>query len=513
MDSSQAPKDAGGSGAQEFSFLTIVRSAVRDRRRIMTAVLGITGVVALSALVYYVFVQPTRHVFSTAFRVTFDRAQEDLYPNGLPFGGSDVISPSVVQQVFDAHSLGDYCPFGRFKGGLVVERGATERRLVDAQYNGLLSNARLTPVERQRLEEEYRARLDALPVEYRLIFVRPADCQIPGEITSAALAGILETWAREAEQKRGVLHYDVSVAGPTMFDQTAPVPYLVARVDFTRNAITRALDAVDRIAKLPGALALRSGGRNGMTLMEVRGRLNDLRERVVEPLLVQAARGGGGDAIAWLDSARASARIEKESSQTRAEAFRTAIREFSGGPQAASAVARPSSTGLQGGQPEGPTTIPQLDSSFIERIIQLSSQPNEYRRELTEKMVAHAESASHSGTEEAFYTAIIESAQRGGPRLDGAGVRQQLDLVITEGKRLVEELGNFYGELNEVGLHPGAAMYVVTERTQETVSRPFGRSDLVLTVLAAFVISLMLVPVLLVFWERVGGWTPGAARG
>jgi hypothetical protein len=319
--------------------------------------------------------------------------------------------------------------------------------------------------------------------------VAPKVCgRMPHDIQKAALTGIMEAWAEESEAKRGVLRYHIAMVRPTIFDETDLGHPRIIRLDRIRSSIQRALQTLDRISELPGAQSVRSAGSTAMTLPEIRGRLVDLRVGVLEPLIAMEARGSNQ----WLQEARHTARRQKEAAEIRAGAYRTALREFSGSPQALSAAnaqERPRIGSAATGQGSEQALIPQLDSSFIDRIVQLSTQTSEFRQELTERMVEAEVEAITFRSDEAYYNQVLQGGPA--PAAGSVPIDAQLDAAIKEGRRLVGEMNAVYEELNRVGLRPAAALYAASSGVRFKRTWPLLEYLQLLTV--TLVISLFVV--------------------
>lgn len=500
MDQPLPPRDPKRRRARAV-FVQMIRDVSGGWRRVVALALLFTAAVALVAGVYFFLLQSRRTVTTLPFQVMFEekvtlskdgRGRENrqlVYPNGLPFAPIDIIGASAVEQVYRGLNVSAFCEFEPFRRGLVVQEGALERRRLDATFEPLLSNVRLTPVERIQIEDQYQARIDALPHEYELMLISSGECdRIPSDVRAAALSGILESWAAESEQKRGVLRYDIPTVRPTVFDETNLGQPRIIRLDLLRRGIQRALLMADRLEKVPGAQAVRAQAVK-MTLPEIRGRLLDLRVTLVETLMASESVAG---ASRWLSEARASARLQKEASQIRAEAFRKALREFSGAPQPVAASvtapdrARPGLPGANA-QADTQTLIPQLDSSFIDKIVELSTQSSEFREELTREMVDAEVEAVAFRSDEAFYESVLQGGG-GAVRVD-ASVDQLVSGAIQEGRRLVSELNALYDEFSRVGMRSMAGLYRVAGGVRRTSSWPLG--EFLEIVLWTLIVSLL----------------------
>ena len=73
--------------------------------------------------------------------------------------------------------------------------------MLDQEYQGRFSDAKMALVDRQLLEEEYRAKREALKVaEFSLNFLRHETTgSVPKGLASKVLTDILTTWAENAD--------------------------------------------------------------------------------------------------------------------------------------------------------------------------------------------------------------------------------------------------------------------------------------------------------------------------
>jgi len=97
----------------------LFRPLLAYRRLIWQATVAATVIAALLGGVY-LFVQPTAWSATLGFRPTFDGSESGQYPNGLPFSPSDVIAPSIVDEVFAKNDVRSHCAVDAFRSGLTV---------------------------------------------------------------------------------------------------------------------------------------------------------------------------------------------------------------------------------------------------------------------------------------------------------------------------------------------------------------------------------------------------------
>jgi hypothetical protein len=479
-----APENAG----DDFSVVGIIRIISGYLRMLWIAAVVAASVALVLAGLYY-FRQPVRSVATLWFRPSFEGADKGLYPNGIPFAPTDILAPSVLEQVYDKNGLQQECPRDVFRSSFYVEIGSLEYESLETDYRARLADTRLSIVDRDRLIEEYKERRAMLKPAFKLNFTRGRACKALLEPAMfKALADVLMTWAQEAEEKRGVLKMRVPVLGPQVLD-VEPIHdnMPIVRADLIRRAMRRVISNIQEVENVPGADLIRVGP-DRVSLAEVRARVEDL-ETHTETLM--ATVGGGGRASTqWIEQAMQSARIMEQSESARAEAFRMALREYSGAPSERTGPSGVPPSREQGAQP-------QIDSSFIDRLLQVSAANTaantSYRQDLTRSMTAaNAAAIEHRRSAEQYKRLSEAMRQAGSSGLAEAEVNQQLDRVVEEGKKLLTRFGQLYDELSRVALRPAGAMYQTEKGPQFVTLRAFSLQQVFIAGLAALVAAWVL---------------------
>src|SRR4029078_2557148 len=103
-------------------------------------------------------------------------------------------------------------------------------------------------------------------------------------LQAKVLVDILNEWAAQAIERRGVLRYDVHIpsAGPIL-PTIAGADDLFMAVNGLRSKAMQVLKATDDVMALPGAPQVRIG-ESGQSLSDVRGEVDGLLRYGVEPL-------------------------------------------------------------------------------------------------------------------------------------------------------------------------------------------------------------------------------------
>ncbi len=187
--------------------LDLLKALADHGRTVIAVTLGVTAVVAVMGAANLYWWQPVRRVSMLEFRPTFTGASQGQYPNGLPFAASDVAAGSIMDIVYDVNSVKEYCQREVFRGGFFVEQRSDQSAFLDAEYQGRLAEARLTAVDRDRLVAEYQAKRAALPLQYRLMFVKPRECAAIPQIVVQKVMTDLRRRGRPRAGRRDVLRH------------------------------------------------------------------------------------------------------------------------------------------------------------------------------------------------------------------------------------------------------------------------------------------------------------------
>lgn len=473
-------------------------------RKLVLTALGVGVVVGLIGALYLVVLQPVRHTYTVEFRPTFEGASEGEYPNGLPFAFGDVTARPVVDLVYDRNKIEDYCSRADFGGGLFVEQFSMQSMFLDAEYSTRLADPRLTTIERERLQEEYQAKREALPIGSRLVFVRPDACEgMPTLLVTKVMTEVLETWAQESEAKRGVLSLQVQILTPSMLDTELPEDSSgLLRADVIRVTLQNIVQNVQDVIKLQGAGLVRL--EDGTTLLAVRNKLRDLIKFQLEPLVAVAGRSMAAESVDWVREMTAVAQREVETATGQADAYRTALREFAGVAQVDGQGRQERLAQNSTGSTDVQTLSPIIDRSFIDTLVTMSEQSTQFKQDLATKMVEAEVVAVVARERVAYYSRLTQEFQQGRTsKGELTDVRPRLDAIIEQGKALTAKFNALYDEFSRVSLRAGGALYHVEAPVAMRVTRAFTPANLGVMVLMSALVVLLLGFVFVAFRDRL----------
>ncbi len=277
----------------EIQLRPLLRSVWSYRRVIVGVVAGVMAVFVAVAMVVSVSA-PVERIGSFGFRLLFDGASEGRYPNGTPFSTAEITSTPVLTEVFNANNLERFGSFEAFRNSIFVLQRNPELDALSFEYQAKLADSRLTPVDRSRLEDEFRTKRDSLSnTEFTLnLRASTRTAAMPRSLTSKVLDDTLAVWATQASERKGALLYDTPVLSGNILrrDMVMAADYLRG-IDIFRTQIARIIDNINQIEQLPGATLLRTGD-DRVSLLEAKVELEDILRFQLQPLLGMLREAG-----------------------------------------------------------------------------------------------------------------------------------------------------------------------------------------------------------------------------
>jgi hypothetical protein len=474
---------------------------LRSYRRVIGASVVGVGTLFVVGVILVFLVSPVERIGSIQFRLLFEGAEKGEYPNHTPFSPSELVAGPVLTEVYRINDLQRFGKYEDFKDSVFVQQANLELDLLSYEYQALLADTKLSPVDRARIQDEFKKKRAAMVDPSYSISMRRNERlkTLPRELMEKVLMDTLNTWAKQADERKGATRYNVAVLSANVLqkDVLEREDYLVA-IDILRSKANRVLDTLTEIARLPGAEVIRVGPER-VTLADVRTRLEEVVRFRLEPLLglirsegvTKSSRGlalYAGNQLFQL-------RLEQQESADVVQALQTALRENLAQRAASSGDSKAGAAGPGGGAGGGQAMMPQLDQSFLDRIMALSTAQAdaEYRRRLTDRLIEESVKMAARNREAAYYDDLVKELRTTTPR--AAGSPEIVALIKTrsleafdEIAKGVERTAGIYQELSALNLNPSTALF--------SVSGPFSlltQSALTLkTVLLYFVLLMML---------------------
>jgi len=473
------------------------------RKLILVLVVSAAVLLACGSVLYYV-TNPPRKTVSMRFLLKFDGAERGEYPSGVPFNPAEIVSTPVIRGVFEHNELGQYVGFSEFKNSLVVNHRLPELDLLRQEYAAKLDDRNLSPMERERIREEFEEKRDAIMrPEYRISYAyRAGLTSPPPELVQKALYDILGGWADYAADKRGALKYRIPVYSPEILqpDMLEDTDHVVG-LDILRRYLQRIRSTVRGLMEIPGAETVRAGEGNH-TLFEINDFINDMIEYEVEPLYsIVASAGLGGDIFQrkqYIRHRLFALEQEREAARSRLDLIEDSLRSYAR-EKHPPRVSSGSGAELEPEHGDRPMLIPQFGDGFLDRITQMEVHDEDlrFRQKKIDDIIQEGLQRVDIDKEYRFYERVYEELTGEASEITA---RKQEDLsemvegryasLVSQITRHLKAIHEIYGELSEHNLHPRTMLYEPTSPL--TVSSAFPTRKLAMLNLAALALFTLL---------------------
>jgi len=481
--------------------------AIWRYRRIILAAVVVVSLVFFAGVFALIARAPVERTASIQFRLEFEGAIHNKYPNDTPFSPTDIVAPPVAAEVFKTNDLQRFGPYEDFKESLFVQRSSLALDLLSYEYQTKLADSRLSPVDRSKLEAEFESKRESLQdPSYAVSFSRRERfTTMPPALIEKVLNDTLATWAKQAEQRRGVLTYNIAqISGRILSREDLQASDYLVAVDGLRAKAVRIIRTIDELQKVPGALSFRMT-KGGLSLTEIRARLEDVIRLDLEPLIALIRAEGVSknprELALYASNMAFRLQLDKREAEDRARALQTSLREYlsqggSGLAAGGSVGTPPARSGIESGG-----VIPQLSESFLDRLQQMSvmSKPGEmeYRRKLTDQLIAETRQVATVDRELGFYTELartVQAARGSAPAATVSEVTARTMKAFDVIDASATDLTQFTQELSTQNLNPAARLFTVTGPFTLHAERSISVQRLVVTYVFLLLVTLIVAP-------------------
>jgi hypothetical protein len=478
--------------------------ALRRYRRVIYGAAQALSVLFVIGLLAMFVMFPAERVATLPFRLLFEGAAQNQYPNKTPFSPTEIVGAPIVTAVYNTNGLGEYGEYGGFKEALFVQQSNPTLDLLNYEYQARLSDTRLSAVDRARIEAEFSQKRQALNDPAFVLSLRRSDRfkAVPDELAQKILSDVLAVWARQAE-RMGAMRYELPILSSVVLSKESleSEDYLVA-ADQLRAKAVRIIDTVAELEKVPGALTTRTA-KDGVSLPEIRANIEDALRFELEPLL-GIIRSEGITKNARLLSLYASTQVfqrqlEKQAAEGRARAVQSSLADYMSQRGARPSLDQsPAATGAQ----RQPGVDMQFGESFLDRLVEISG-PNqkadmEYRQKLTDQVIRENTQVTLLEKELAYYQDLVKSVQGIGSRPAGSPelikmVRDRSQTAFTAIAKGADQLVDLYNELSSKNLNPAARLYATTGPFTRHTQTSLSFRSLTYTYLLLLMLTVLLV--------------------
>ena len=464
------------------SLTDLIRRLYRYR---ITIALVVTVVAVLYMIVSLLLLlrMPVHKKVTLPFRLDFEGVDRGKYPNGIKFSSAEIVSTPILAEVFEANDLQQYLTLQEFSDGIFILESNPSIQMLDQEYQGRFSDAKMALVDRQLLEEEYRAKREALKVaEFSLNFLRHETTgSVPKGLASKVLTDILTTWAENADQRKGALKYRTAVYSRNFVrkDFIEAEDYIVG-VDILRSKINQLPDNIKEVSQIPGANVVRVGEKR-ISLAEVEANLRDSRNFKLRPLIGFIRTSGLSKdpefTIIYFENRLFNIKLEGEESEQRVGILRNALNEYmqEKGSRLRLQPGEGRGTGLL--DPSTPALIPQFGASFLDRLIEMSTQSNDlgFRQSITERVIQEGLKKASLDRETAYYQDLLDAVRSNSKRRSSQGpvelVKSKSEALLNDLFQTLDDVQSIYQELSAQNLNPRTLLYDILKPAETSSER------------------------------------------
>lgn len=476
---------------------------------------------AAVALVYIVvavalyILAPAQRITTQRFRLDFAGAAEGTYPNGLKFSSSDITSTPILLAVFKNNQLDRFTTFPGFARAVFVLEANPEYERLAVDYQNLLNDPKISAIERDRILREWQAKAAAISKnEFSLNWLRTKDtASVPESVVRKALLETLSGWAEYATKEEHVLSYRLNVYSADVMAPVGTDAEPMVSILVLRSKIDKILQNIDDLRKVPGSELLRTA--DGMSLEEIRLRLEELVRFRVEPLAARVSTNGlisdRTATLRFLESQLAYDQRQLKAAQDQAELIRQSLAVYSNDPRGFTAEATTTAAGARdqarAAPPRTEPVTPQISESFIDRLMTLTSQTNDaqYRQRLVDDYRRAAQAVIPAEQAAAYDQEIVTVVKNGSTApspSQAAAVNGEIAAVQNESRKLLSHVNEIYTFISK-NLHPSRELYTLTAPPVARTERARNLGRLALYGVALLAISLPVIVVLCLIHARI----------
>lgn len=425
------------------------------------------AVVIAGAILLAYMLAPKERIGTLSFRLTFEGADQDRFPNGTPFNSSEIVAAPVLTEVFRMNELERYMPFSTFKESMFVLQANPNLDMLSSEYQSKLADPKLSPVDRSRLEEEFQKKRESLrSAQYALNFQRSErSVTMPSTVMAKVLTDTITTWSRQAVEFKGALRDDLPLLSKNaMKKEFLDAEDYVIAVDILRSKAEQILANIQAYSRIPGAGAVRLGEEQ-LSLADVRTQVEDILRFRIEPLFGQIRANGGSKDPAgiasYFEGRFFRAQLERDEAAARVKSLQVALADY------LQKRSTPADTAA-GAAPfeRGGSVMPQLSESFIDRIVEMATDPGdrEFRQDLIKRIISESGTLAQLARQAQYYDGMRKSFAAGRTAGGGAAtdVKAATDRAFNDLATTLDRLGQLYGRIAEQHLNPSGILYTVT---------------------------------------------------
>lgn len=220
--------------------------------------------------------KPPLMAYSMVLSLTFPQAEKNQYPNQSPFSITDIVTRSVLEQVWRDNDLEKQnISLKDLSNSISIIQYADNADFIRARYQAMLSRKGLSQTDISALERDYKTELDSASKKQVLItLTAPFSSSLSGALARKVLADIPSAWSHQSINKLGVVSIpNIESENVSISNFNRYTPFQIA--DYFYKSVDNLERTLNTIESFPGGRTLRDP-ETGRTVEDLKKKLREI---------------------------------------------------------------------------------------------------------------------------------------------------------------------------------------------------------------------------------------------
>ena len=225
---------------------------------------------------FFSITKPPLMTYSMILSITFPQAEKNQYPNQSPFSLTDIVTRSVIEQVWKNNDLEKQnITLKDLTNIISITQYADNANFIRTRYQEMLSRKNLSQTDVSALERDYKAELDSASKKQALLsLTAPFSSSLSGALARKVLADIPRVWSAQSINDLGVVSIP-NVESENVYGDNFKryTPFQIT--DYFYKSIDNLELTLATIEGFPGGRSLRDP-KTGRTVEDLKKKLREI---------------------------------------------------------------------------------------------------------------------------------------------------------------------------------------------------------------------------------------------
>ena len=449
---------------------------------------------------------PTVYSYSARIDLVFNGVETRQYPNGAPMDINDIISPVVLNRVYEQSNLADRIDRGDFVAAFAVSPYTPDRSLIIEKFAAQAKNLKQAEIEERQTNlrrELVQSSRSSVEITFSSIH------GLSPRIIEKIMLDVPSEWSRHLIEDIGVIRYDQQ-----MYSNAVINPVLLESVDY----LIAFEMLLERIRLLRKNLAKLSGLPNGfvvrddvtaLTVPDLTQAVNDVEQYRIIPLMNPVRTLGIAKNRSVVQLFFENVLIElTRSRDIDIEKKRNVVDTYDNYLKYEQQTATIDTEGR--GAVSSGLMIPQFGAEFLDRIVEMTNAGDDidYRQELNSRQLLIANQIAEQNAEISRVKTILDVLSKSYASSSSVQLRERYaSEVVVQLPAILEELNGYfaistriYSKLSQAQLGHGGKLFRLSDgQVERSQSNHILRwANIRLYLILAFLLVVVTVPTVMI---------------